>query len=80
MRARPRGYLGEEQLLGKDPLQAAEPGQAVFLGHAGLALDEGQAVVDEILGHAVAVGADPFHGDLFSVFATKDRSNSWGRH
>ena len=64
MRARPRGYLGEEQLLGKDPLQAAEPGQAVFLGHAGLALDEGQDVVDELLLHAVAGLVDPLAGDL----------------
>ena len=41
-----------------------EPGQAVFLDHVGLALDEGQAVVDEALGHAVALGVDPLAREL----------------
>ena len=41
-----------------------EPGQAVFLDHIGLALDEGQAVVNEALVDAVALGVDPLTRNL----------------
>ena len=43
----------------------SKPGQAVLLGSVGLALDEGQDVVDELLLHAVAGLVDPLAGDLF---------------
>ena len=36
-------------LLCENLFQVDKAGQTVFLGHAGLALDEGQAVVDEAL-------------------------------
>ena len=48
-------------LLCQDLLQPGEPGQTVLLLHLGLALDEGEGVVNESLGDAVVFGVDPLH-------------------
>mgnify|MGYP004682011243 CR=1 FL=1 len=56
-----------ERLFGKHALEAAEAGQAVFLDHVGLALNQRQAVVDEVLRHAVALGVDPLDRDLLFI-------------
>ena len=52
------------KLLGEHSLQVHEAGQAVLLDHVGLALNQRQAVVNEGLGHAVALGVDPLAGHL----------------
>ena len=54
-----RGYLLREDLL-----EPGVAGQGVLGGALGLALDEGQGIVDEVLGHALAVGEYPLGGDL----------------
>ena len=46
-------------LLGQDLLELGKAGQTVHLLHLGLALDEGQGIVDEGLLDAVALGVDP---------------------
>ena len=57
-------FAGDMGLLREDLLELGEAGQAVLLDHAGLAGDQGQAVVDEVLGDAVVGLVDPLHGDL----------------
>ena len=52
------------KLLGEHSLQVHEAGQAVLLDHVGLALNQRQAVVNEGLGHAVALGVDPLAREL----------------
>ena len=53
-----------DRLLRQDLLELGKAGQTVHLLHLGLALDEGQGIVDEGLLDAVALGVDPLLGEL----------------
>ena len=52
-------------LVGQHLLELGEAGKGVVSGGVGLALDQGEHVVDKGLFHAVAHCIDPFTGDLF---------------
>ncbi len=47
-----------------EPVESGEAGQSVLGGGLGVALDEGQGVVDEGLGDAVLLGVDPLQRDF----------------
>ena len=51
-------------LLRKHLLEPGIAGQGVLGGALGLTLDEGQSIVDEVLGDALAVGKYPLGRDL----------------
>ena len=61
------GHVFSENLLhrgGQDLLQTGEAGQTVDPGSLGVALDQGEDIVDELLVDAVARLIDPLAGDL----------------